>query len=236
MTKKENKVEVLKKIEKKIEKLDTEIERKRVSIMKRDKNLIKRISELNWILFSSSYLDIAECGCDKFLEKERGKNENYFDKFIVISIVFNIKHALEVIIKFFTKISVKENYKPNHNLDELFKEFKNVEKKITKEKDKKRLRKNLESLQLFVYEYYRLKLFQEHAGEDYDFLIEDNKNTFLRYPEESEVKFIMDFSSIVEKIEIHDIETIKKDIEKIRKIMFDLQKTLNNYKIIDSDF
>ena len=245
MTKKQNKkqtengLKVLRKKKKELDLLDLKIEKMRISIMKKDRNLIKRTSELNWFLFSSSYLDIAECGCDKFLDLEEKiceKNENYINRFIIISIVFNIKHALEIIIKFFTKISVKESYKPNHNLNELFKEFKKVEKKITTEKDKKELRKNLESLQLIVYEYFRLKLFQEHVEENCDFLIEDDTNTFLRYPEESKVKFVMDFSSVIEKIESCDIRRTKEDIRKIRKIMFDLQKILSNYKIIDSDF
>jgi len=203
--------------------------------MKKEKDLRKSSDSLNWFLFAWGYLEIAESGCDKFLEKDKGdEDKEFLNSTIIISIVFNIKHALEIVIKSFNK-TINGNFDKTHNINNLFKSFENkILSKIKDPKDIKETKKDLESLSLIVYHYYELKLFQEHFQKKSDFIIEDPKNTFLRYPENNEqegVAFVINFYDVIERIKDGEVQEMKEDVEEIKIIMSHLNQMFDKYEV-----
>lgn len=63
---------------------------------------LQSIREKDWYMFAVSYFKLAETGCNQFLQGESLASEN---KYIVIAIIFNLKHGIEVILKTLIKVS-----------------------------------------------------------------------------------------------------------------------------------
>ena len=145
-----------------------------------------------------------------------------------MAIIYNIKHSLEIMVKFFTKISIKENFDPHHNLNNLFKFFRTaISKKEKSSRASRKLEKALDELRLMVDKYHKLKVLKGHMIEKGDFFIEDVENTFLRYPEKTDIQFNANFFSIVTKIKDTDIRSIKYDIEDIEESLLDVYEVLS---------
>src|SRR3990167_3456250 len=111
-----------------------DLKKKEIELLIEEKKLLEVSSRQQWLYFSVAYLDIAECGCDNLLNKA---DKGMLDKFIVIPVIYNVKHALEIILKYLTKIGEKENYERIHNLKKLFLTVKvGIDKAIRKRKDR----------------------------------------------------------------------------------------------------
>jgi len=179
------------------------------------------ISEKGWYVFVNSYLGLARIGCQKL--QGRLSKEN---KVIVVSIIYNFKHALEILIKALQKTlkKEKEDIEKTHDIDKLFKELNlKVKKEIKQKKPKEGISKEIKKLERLVKKYRELNFVNEYIKDC--FSIEDTENQLFRYPEYSSY-IQVDYPKLVNKFTREDIEGIEQDInelintiKKIRKII-----------------
>lgn len=175
-----------------------------------DASSIKYIKrEKDWYIFVNSYLKIAEIGC-KSLEKRLSQE----GKFTAVSIIYNLKHALENILKAFRRTLNEKTDKDDqiHDIKILFKRF----EESVKKKGSKNLKDELKSLEKIVIKYYELNFLSDYLKTC--FTINDCENTFLRYPENS-TRLVVDYEKLFSQINKDDIKNIEKDIKKIVKIV-----------------
>jgi hypothetical protein len=190
-----------------IKKITKKIDASEIKYKKREKD---------WYIFVSSYLKIAENSC-KLLEKRLTQE----GKFIIIAIVYNLKHALENIIKAFNRTINKDIDKSDqiHDIKKLFKGF----EKSAKGKGSEKLKKQLKSLESLVIKYYELSFLSDYTKNC--FTINDCENTFLKYPENS-AQLVVDYEKLFAQISKEDIRNIEKDIKKIIKITSDIKNLI----------
>lgn len=191
------------------------------------KRLYSSSSLASWMGFSLAYLDLANQGCKKMLLSKDS------DKFLTIPVVYNIKHALEGIVKFFTKL-LKNDYDQGHDLRKLFRGFKSLCKDKMSAEDKTELEKIISELEYITYKYFNLHIIERYLNPINILSIEDYENTFLRYPEKSKIFLHIDFDDIAKKISEEDVKEIQEDILNTHNLIQDLFSLLKKYQSIES--
>ncbi|MFA4817429.1 MAG: hypothetical protein WC608_01730 [Parcubacteria group bacterium] len=170
----------------------------------------REIKEKSWYIFVLSFLSNAKNGCDFLINAKRLDDNN---KYLLISVIYNFKHGLEVFVKTFSrylneKVDKSDHFHDTKTLLETF-------KKQLKSKNKKELDSEVDKLEKLIEKYNEIDFLRNYLKES--FSIYDQKNTFFKYPEH-EAMVIVDYSKLSNQVGRSDMEKIKKDIENVIKI------------------
>jgi hypothetical protein len=154
-----------------------------------------------WLYFSQSYLSFAKLGCQELLTPGHSKfNSNnrfyYSERDILIPILFNVKHGIEIFIKTLC-IFLYGNYNgDSHDIKSLFLELEqkiresfqsNKIKPVEKNKDKiteddiGEIMHILKELERIINEFYEIIILEKNIKNSAT--IKDKENDFLRYPD-----------------------------------------------------
>jgi len=191
--------------------------------MKSAESNFKDISKIKgWITFVDSYLKISDQGINYYLQIKQKSNN---DKYILIPIVYNLKHSLELILKTLEKLQSNKGNScvtKSHNLHAI---LKNLSKKDPEIKD------ICEKLEGIIWQYYSLKIlpfFYNQQGVP-PISFEDRANTFFKYPEletekdnERDFSVFIDFDFIMQNIDDNTFLSIQADLNEIRRIFGDV--------------
>lgn len=176
------------------------------------------IREQNWFLFARSFFGIASIGCDFLLTKRKTKE----DEVIFLSVIYNLKHGIEVILKHFT-ISYDEKFKPKndaHNFQETFNRL------LKNTRIPKKATTSLKKIKPIINKYYDLNFVQislSNSCKNSTPVIKDISNTIFKYPEFGSVEINYDY--FLNSIDIKSLtEEIVKDIKLLSGAISSLKK------------
>lgn len=176
------------------------------------------IDEKGWFIFFYSFLSLASYGCDKLLES---KKFNSNCKYIIVGVVFNVKHSLEVLLKAFTR-QINPDIDKSDRGHDLYKLYENF-KKTKKIKGNVILGKNIKKLSSYITKYHELTFLSPYLKNS--FRLNDLENTFFRYPE-NESQIFVDYQSFLSQVTKQDVEDIKKDIVDILQVSKKIKKII----------
>lgn len=208
-----------------------------VEFLAREESLNIHAKIIEWSVFSLSYINLAELGCNYLLSSDKKENK---DGSLIAAILYNLKHGLELMVKMSVKVLETEGQglgtKPIHDLQTL---YKNVEKiflkKYIKRSDYGELKKFINRLFVLTRHYYHMDRINKYLTKD-DFKLLDRDNTLFKYPENN-VGISINYSSIFDGITKEDIETIKGDAREAKIVIFGIYDLLNKKvkKLIEKD-
>ncbi len=173
------------------------------------KKALNQQSKYEWIWYVLGYLSIARISLEKlkndqYPKKDPGEKLAYYDKFVLLAVIWNIKHALELIIKHLG-LMVDKTYLQSHNSEILIKDLTKRIKSLKIYKPEK-----IDELAKIINKYYRLEFLGKEFFIDKNTL--DVKNSLFRYPNNSiDVGF-------VNQITVEEIDELLKDIEFVRRL------------------
>ncbi|MCD6085427.1 hypothetical protein J7J41_00320 [bacterium] len=225
MVKKERKNNEIDEAKKKLDEIDEKLRILKRRSLKANNLWLKKATILSWSFFAPAYLEISRLGCMSLLKKKKFKDS---DKFLLLPIVYNLRHALEIMMKSFIQ-KFDSNYSKTHNIGILYKE---LEKKIKNGN----CRKILDEIYLLVVKYQQMPFFKEGFKEGLiaPFWVDDRNNTLLRYPGFVEVSIFIDFNNLffnIDDFTFRDmLEDIKTDIETVIDIMHKWRSVISSNK------
>jgi len=168
------------------------------------------LPKTDWQFVAESYLALAYTGIEKLKnytdlsisEEENGWYRAYNAKLLLIPIVWNIKHALELVLKTHI-INFQGTYLKTHNLEDLKKELVAIFKIGENNQDRK-----FDEFAKLIDRYYKMKMFDCKLFNIFD---PDND---LRYPEGSKKEVQLNLCAF-EEITEEEINQLIKDIKLI---------------------
>lgn len=190
---------------------------------------VSSLKRKNWQVFTLSFFNLAAAGCQKLESLESLSDE---DKQMFISIIFNIRHGLEVLIKTFMAIINDEKYRIEniHDVESLMEK---LQKKITGQKLKKKVKdelsKSLSELENFLTKYTAQEYIKPYLQKE-NFEILDTQNTLFKYPENS-VSIQIDYSEVLAQFTLVDLKNITSDILSL----ITLVKSMNNLDLLKNN-
>lgn len=181
------------------------------------KGIKSNLTKTDWQFVAESYLAIAYSGIEKlksyirssgsekteFHKRESGWYRAYAAQLLLIPIVWNIKHAVELVLKAHT-VNFQGKYFKTHDLSELKKELAKIFKIDKNSKDEK-----FNEFILLVDKYYKMEMFNQKLSAVFDL-----DNDFLRYPEGSNINAQLDLRAFG-KITEDEIDGLLRDIQLI---------------------
>jgi len=170
-------------------------------------------SKYNWIFWAKSYLALAYIGIQelkdkKYLEAQEigilvwGTWQVYDAQLLLIPIIWNLKHGIELIFKALN-VTFVEEYLKNHDIKQLREELETVLEK--KDPDK-----YFDEFVNITDKYYRLDFFNSRLRKTSK--VVDKDNDIFRYPEGSKTKLnleLRDFQYFTKD----DLKELEEDIE-----------------------
>ena len=198
----------------------------------------------NWFIFSKSYLLLASNWCLELKEDFENEDKN---KILIISILFNFKHALELILKAIS-FEIYWSYKHTHDVIKLI-SF--IKKEIPNLKNNLRFQQFLKYMDDVTNKGYEYKIYFNFSDvekivlkvnriiNDYYFLhkfeefllsneIKDKNNVIFRFPEYSK---LVDYEKLITTIDNHLIDEIFLDIDYILKHLHLFYIMLESYNL-----
>ncbi len=183
-----------------------------------------KIKKYDWTIFAQSYFLIARLACQELLSekkerhsKSRKLNIPYQPADLYVSILFNIKHGIEVFVKTLSVFSCGE-YEEGHDIKNL---FSNARGKISKlnlaprqkgfyddisQDDINASIKDLEKIEEPVLYFFELDFLKQKLGSN--FIINDTLNDVLRYPD-SKASIRIDWGTVLSyRVQASDIQEI----------------------------
>lgn len=223
--------------------------------------MIKKDNFYDWVHFSQSYLKIARLSCQEILNPKHNSASDdfklhYTSSDLFISIIFNIKHGIEIFTKTLKVIlsgRLDGKTEHHHDISKLFTVLKEEIKKyeiddvIKKEHQKNPKDTNLGSayrsiedrgmvvllneIENLIFKYYHCEILTGKLNNGFKnkFIIEDSSNTAFKYPENS-LKIKPYYDEILETITEDDIKEILKDVEILLEKFNDLGFVFDIYK------
>ena len=171
-----------------------------------------RVRKYDWAIFASSYFLIAKLACQELLSEREKKhsmsgnlNTPYQPKDLYVSILFNIKHGIEVFVKTLSVFAYGK-YEKGHDIKLLFKD---AEEKISKLNPKPRQKgfyddisqedinaslRDLKQIEELVLYFFELGFLIQKLSNN--FIINDTLNDFLRYPD-SKASIRIDWGTVL---------------------------------------
>lgn len=196
---------------------------------------MKNVKKINcsyhrWIWFAYSYLALTEIGLEKLKEGINNPNnirsiKDYFafrKKYLFIPIIYNLKHALEIILK---GLNIQANNEYIQTHDAIINK-KALQLIISKFSDKEKL-KNLDKI---VDKYYRIEFFNKNLSQKIK--ISDVHNDIFRFPENS-ARFFLDSEcfGVFEKSEVNKfIDELKEDLTLLFNLLIIISDNIKNSK------
>lgn len=185
--------------------------------MKSNKVFKDGTTEFDWLIFAQSYFYIARLACQELLDRREEKHNRSLDDNIKLSyktsnlyvaILFNVKHGVEVFIKFLSILDFGE-YEEGHNIHDLFLRFrKKVSGKLEKE--------DLDKMEELIQHFYKLEFLKPKIKEFYE--ISDIQNDIFRYPD-NHAKIQVRWELIIDMFNERDIAEIKYNLDKFLKLL-----------------
>ena len=177
---------------------------------------------LEWYDYSLSYLmavaEIANNLSSKDVKKEP-------DFYLLIPIIFNLRHGIELLLKFIT-LAAQDLPKKNHDITELFLYVRKIlselddetiqHASVSTELKEKNIRVAIETLTQATERIVNKYKYYSFLSED-GIAIDDHKNELFRYPSIIENKFKLDLSTLRNKI---TVDEIKEDVDFLIKFLF----------------
>lgn len=174
-------------------------------------------SKFDWSFLAKSYLALAYIGIEEIRERKYCKQPSYlwrvssqiYDaKLLLIPIIWNIKHAIELVLKTHS-ITFQKGYFKTHNLSDLKDGLAKTLSIQNQSKDKK-----FDELVRIVDKYYKLKVFNEKLLNHQTAF--DIDNDILRYPEGNKANFKLNFK-VFHKIKDEELIELHKDVDLINR-------------------
>lgn len=193
------------------------------------KNMKKsKQTHYEWTFYFMSFIGLAKIGCREFIDqKYRDRNsltqdllyvtEESNSRLLLISIFFNLKHALELFIKE-VGVNINRKYWNKHDLDYLFKDLESRVKDLFNNRKDDKVFQKIEELKPIVKKYFLCSFLKNMKT------IEDYENLLFRYPSN---KRGIKISSEIENFDTAKVEEILSDIEKIHRLFFLIQGRVN---------
>lgn len=166
------------------------------------------IKTANWYMFTFSFLTLASMGCDNLLSNK----VDPWDRGMVISIIFNLKHSLEVVLKTISN-HLNESFDPGHDVQDLVSKLK---KRIKGRKNAREINECLQEFDELLVKYRQFKLFKNVLKDSIVF--DDKSNKLFKYPDnnkEGGIVLDINYSELVSRLTKSDLREIKSDITKI---------------------
>lgn len=202
-----------------------------------NKYLIKN-KAWDWLQYGRSFSVAAQLCCERLLS---GQEVPGFDlKYLPISTIYNIKHALEVYLKMIQLLLGQNILKgpDGHNLHEIFIQIeegvKIIDKKVynyllNKRDVSKQLeignknldiwRKGWAKIAVAVETYYHLTFLDNKGFNPND--LQDLKNVIFKYPD-AQLWQSNKLNTVLEKITIEDVKIFKKEISEVSDLITEL--------------
>lgn len=181
------------------------------------KNKQTNSSVIGWIFFAKSYLALAYIGIEEIRNKKYCKKPSYLwrvseqvydEKLLLIPIIWNIKHAIELVLKAHN-VTFQKGYSKIHKLCNLKDELA-VTLCINKEGEDAKF----DELVRVVDKYYRLEVFDGKLVNKKT--IFDTDNDILRYPDGNKANIKLDIK-LFTKISDEELTELQNDIELINR-------------------
>lgn len=200
-------------------------------------------SKYEWIFYAYSYLGLARIGCNELINQKYRNKRSLMDdllygtkksmsRYLLISIFFNIKHALELLIKG-SGVNLDRKYWKSHDIDFLLNDFERRVKTFLNLKHEDKIFKKISEIKPIIQKYFCCEFLEGIKG------AKDFQNELFRYPESSDKSLASysDFfkkSNIFEQLENFDIAKIKmtlEDIDKIHRLFAIIQSRISLSKM-----
>ena len=193
--------------------------------MKSIKSLKKettRLSKYDWMMYARSYLKMAQIGIEelknqKYIDPGLDRIFFYEEKLILIPVIWNLKHAIELIIKTLG-ITIDKQYFTEHNLDILKVDLEKSLKELGIEKPKK-----IEDLAIIIDKYYKCEFWNKKLIKTGN--VFDVKNDIFRYPE-SKTSFKSNILQILKDIPFNDEARYSRETEELSDDIKELKSLL----------
>ncbi len=194
---------------------------------KKSKKIATKVSWYEWIIYAQSYLKMAEIGVRELEDQnyvKRGMDRYFFyeNKLLLIPIIWNFKHAIELVIKTLG-IAVDKQYLKNHDFVELRDDLKQSLQKLKIKKIEK-----IEDLVEIIDKYYRCEFWDKKIIKTGTIL--DVENDIFRYPE-NRAFFFFD-PQMLKDISSRETEDLSDDIKKLKSLLFILIGQIGHSKFI----
>lgn len=197
------------------------------------------------MVFSYRYLELARLACLEMLNQKH--DPNFSIENLYIPTVYNIKHAIEIVLKEL-RIVAEGSYSEGHDSSKLLDDlercisFKKINKaqrealsKLQKEPLPKEKEKRIERKQQEVFlkispeksfgkfknlllKYHKVEFLKGKIENSYS--IEDSQNDAFRYPTNS-MSIQLNYEQISKRIKAEDIEQIRKDVDELTSVYLD---------------
>jgi len=220
--------------------MDEDLTRKYVQLTDKELYLIKQCYYLNCIVYAIGYLKLALVGCEELIKIKQSENsarnestENIRKGWIIIPILYNIQHSLEIMVKFFSQYLLEDvnitKIEKSHDFKDLFDKLrKGIQNKNIKKPLSTELKISLDIFYINVNKYHRLSFLKNFL--DISFIeFFDNNNSIFRYPL-SKVDIVLSPFSLADKIDLNEIEMIKIDVENLEEHFGKIQTILQESK------
>ena len=186
----------------------------------KNKELNANFSYHRWIWYTYGYLSLARVGIEKLEEENKTPGtvtsfENYFSyrkKYLLIPIIYNIKHAIEIILKAL-KIQVDKKYIKSHDIVDLNEALKRSIKKLGLTVKQTEFNK----FASIVRKYYKLEFFNKNKKIINTVSVFDSQNDIFRFPENS-ANFILDTENL-KNISEENTKELLDDIMKLKSLL-----------------
>lgn len=175
------------------------------------------LPKFDWQFVAKSYLALAYIGIEEIKEKKycnqpsflwRVSIQVYDAKLLLIPIIWNIKHAIELILKAHL-VTFQKEYPPTHDLIDLKNNLANVLEIKNQGEDEK-----FDELADIVDQYHKLEICNRKLIGTKTIL--DNDNDVLRFPEGSKANFKLNLK-VFKNITDEELEGLQKDIDLINR-------------------
>lgn len=173
------------------------------------------LSKFDWQFISKSYLALAYIGIEEIRERKYCKQSSYlwrvstqvYDaKLLLIPIIWNIKHAIELVLKTHS-ITFQKGYLKTHNLSDLKDGLTNILGIKDQSRDER-----FDELVSIVDKYYRLEIFNGKLLNGQTTF--DIDNDIFRYPEGNKSNFKLN-NKLLGKITDEELVELQKEVDLI---------------------
>ncbi len=175
------------------------------------------ILKWEWRFIAKCYLALAYVGIKELKKRIYCKKQSflwsvstqvYDAKLLLIPILWNIKHAIELVLKAHS-VTFQKRYLKTHDLCDLKNDLSEVFDIKNQGEDKK-----FDEFACIVNKYYKLEVFN---GKILNFQTTfDTDNDILRYPEKNNTNYKLNLRAFM-KITEKELEELQKDIELINR-------------------
>lgn len=207
-----------------------------ISVIRNKQFMIKKTKKSDqthyeWIFYALSFIGLAKIGCRELIDqKHRDRSslaedllygtEESNSRLLLISVFFNIKHALELFIKV-VGVNIDRGYWKEHDLNYLLEDLESRVKNLFKNRNENKVFQKIEELKPIVKKYFLCSFLGNMEP------IGDYENKLFRYPS-SKTKTII---SEIENFDTTKVKEILNDIKEIHRLFILIRGKVNYTKL-----